>query len=178
MRQVPPSDNYQDFIVKERNDSFRCTFKEPKASHTCGKTFKQKSNIIQHVRHHLNFKPYECRTCHKRFVSSSNMHDHERRHENTRPFSCLVCARSFYRNSDLRSHKCANNQITQRPQNIRQDLMQPPVQSLPPCQIFTGMVEQRIKELSHASNQTEASEHRPPLENHDLEIVARFLCIF
>ena len=106
----------------------------------CQKTFIQKSNIIQHVRHHINFKPYECLVCRKRFVSSSNMSDHVRRHYNIRPYECKNCNRKYFRNADLTKHICNLDEGILHLNSV----LYPDHIKLPPFEIFMNRVQSFI----------------------------------
>lgn len=46
----------------------------------CGKRFKARGGLQQHLRIHSNDRPYQCRFCPKRFTQKSHVDQHERIH--------------------------------------------------------------------------------------------------
>ena len=70
----------------------------------CWKQFLYASQMRQHVRFHLKYRPYRCPICSKTFVQSSNLTEHFRIHTDERPFHCELCDRSFRQSSNLNYH--------------------------------------------------------------------------
>ncbi|OXA45157.1 zinc finger protein 160 [Folsomia candida] len=63
---------------------FRCT--------PCGKEFKIKAHLGQHIPTHTKEKPYNCATCGKSFSHKATMKFHEEMHKSTREvFKCQLC---------------------------------------------------------------------------------------
>ncbi|XP_063230288.1 zinc finger protein 350-like isoform X2 [Bacillus rossius redtenbacheri] len=75
---------------------FRC--------HLCGKAFRKKSGLSDHVRAHLNRKAYKCRYCWKSYAQRAGLRSHERLHEGTQAFVCRVCQKAFTQRSHLVEH--------------------------------------------------------------------------
>uniref|UniRef100_A0A914S7U7 C2H2-type domain-containing protein n=1 Tax=Parascaris equorum TaxID=6256 RepID=A0A914S7U7_PAREQ len=46
----------------------------------CGKRFKARGGLQQHLRIHSNDRPYQCHFCPKRFTQKSHVDQHERIH--------------------------------------------------------------------------------------------------
>lgn len=46
----------------------------------CQRLFKEKGNLMVHIRTHTGEKPYSCEYCFKKFSTAHNKKDHENRH--------------------------------------------------------------------------------------------------
>ncbi|VDO41899.1 unnamed protein product [Brugia timori] len=71
----------------------------------CGKRFKARGGLQQHLRIHSNDRPYQCRFCPKRFTQKSHVDQHERIHTGAKPFSCQFCGRAFRQRSQQLGHE-------------------------------------------------------------------------
>jgi len=70
----------------------------------CGKKFKLKNGLRQHMIFHQQPR-HECRVCGKFFYTSSDLKVHERIHFNIRPYQCELCDKRFTRKQHLNRHK-------------------------------------------------------------------------
>ncbi|XP_075338703.1 uncharacterized protein LOC142398547 [Odontesthes bonariensis] len=71
----------------------------------CGKVFRDKYVIKEHLKIHTGVKPYACKTCGKCFTRKSNLLPHMRIHTGEKLFSCETCGRSFTQSSHLTAHR-------------------------------------------------------------------------
>ena len=82
---------------------------------TCGKTFKLKQFLKNHLPIHENNgegvsttakkKEYICEKCNKTFNDKSNINAHVQRvHEGVRNLVCIHCGKSFFDNHGLKRH--------------------------------------------------------------------------
>ncbi|XP_060616136.2 zinc finger and SCAN domain-containing protein 2-like isoform X2 [Anolis sagrei] len=97
------------FISHKRIHTALCSF--------CGKSFSQKSELVEHEKSHATEDSFVCFACGKTFVASAELVAHVRTHKD-KPFECSVCGRTF-RNSLQRiahqkvhtgekQHKCSH----------------------------------------------------------------------
>uniref|UniRef100_A0A8D2IUP2 Uncharacterized protein n=1 Tax=Varanus komodoensis TaxID=61221 RepID=A0A8D2IUP2_VARKO len=70
----------------------------------CGKSFSQKSELVEHEKTHAPEESFECFACGKIFEVSSDLVAHVRTHKE-KPFECSVCGKTF-RNRE-KQHKCS-----------------------------------------------------------------------
>nr|XP_006821055.1 PREDICTED: zinc finger protein Xfin-like [Saccoglossus kowalevskii] len=71
----------------------------------CGKNFKQKSELIEHLQIHKREKPYECKYCGLRFTNRRYFESiHMKTHTGTNPFRCNVCGKTLSSNQRLVGH--------------------------------------------------------------------------
>ncbi|KAF7229728.1 transcript variant X1 [Nothobranchius furzeri] len=82
--------------VKTKLKSFVCN--------DCGKEFRGKSNLKNHVTVHTREKPFACELCGQRFSRKQVIDDHMRIHSGQKPFACEVCGQRFSRKTYLFQH--------------------------------------------------------------------------
>uniref|UniRef100_A0A3Q3EXU6 C2H2-type domain-containing protein n=1 Tax=Kryptolebias marmoratus TaxID=37003 RepID=A0A3Q3EXU6_KRYMA len=68
----------------------------------CGKEFKQRKKLTQHIRTHTDERPYSCKWCEKSFHQSAHLIAHVRIHTGERPYACSFCDKRF---KDLHTQK-------------------------------------------------------------------------
>ncbi|KAG7156617.1 Zinc finger and BTB domain-containing protein 24-like 3 [Homarus americanus] len=71
----------------------------------CGRSFRQRSQLITHHLRHEGVRPFACPECERRFTTKGDMERHLRTHTGERPFRCDVCGASFARPQTLQEHK-------------------------------------------------------------------------
>ncbi|KAF7234930.1 hypothetical protein EYD10_18195 [Varanus komodoensis] len=71
----------------------------------CGKCYKQKRNLMIHLKMHSGEKPYKCMQCEKSFTRKAMLSVHQRMHTGERPYQCLACRKRFTRRAGLRLHQ-------------------------------------------------------------------------
>jgi KRAB domain-containing zinc finger protein len=57
----------------------------------CGKSFRQKSDLIQHQVVHTGERPYECSKCGKSFSQRSSFFQHQKCHTTGKPQEDIKC---------------------------------------------------------------------------------------
>ncbi|KAJ4433544.1 hypothetical protein ANN_15853 [Periplaneta americana] len=70
----------------------------------CGKTFTQKVNMQQHVKHHTGERPFACEKCGKCFAEKSHLNRHYSFHSEKRPFQCTICLKMYKTERCLKVH--------------------------------------------------------------------------
>ncbi|XP_070997918.1 zinc finger protein ZFMSA12A-like [Oncorhynchus clarkii lewisi] len=73
--------------------------------HQCGKSFVTNRRLKDHVRTHLNYRPFPCSYCGKCFTQKGNLNVHIRIHTGERPYMCSVCGKTFQSAGNLQVHQ-------------------------------------------------------------------------
>ncbi|XP_028320793.1 PR domain zinc finger protein 10 isoform X1 [Gouania willdenowi] len=82
----------------------RKSFRPFKCSH-CGKAFREKDKLEQHLRvHGRDAYAFSCHICSKSFLSDSALEDHLLVHTESRTYACLLCPENFERLELLKEH--------------------------------------------------------------------------
>lgn len=71
---------------------------------TCGKCFKNNHNLKNHMRTHLDIRPFECTFCPKTFRTRLLLKQHLHVHTGIKEFQCTGCSTSFAKRDSLRNH--------------------------------------------------------------------------
>uniref|UniRef100_A0A452RXC8 PR domain zinc finger protein 10 n=1 Tax=Ursus americanus TaxID=9643 RepID=A0A452RXC8_URSAM len=72
----------------------------------CGKAFREKDKLDQHLRFHGREGncPLTCDLCNKGFISSASLESHMKLHSDQKTYSCIFCPESFDRLDLLKDH--------------------------------------------------------------------------
>lgn len=72
----------------------------------CGKAFREKDKLDQHLRFHGRDSncPLTCDICNKGFISTSSLENHMKFHLDQKTYSCIFCPESFDRLDLLKDH--------------------------------------------------------------------------
>ncbi|KAB0405051.1 hypothetical protein E2I00_012260 [Balaenoptera physalus] len=72
----------------------------------CGKAFREKDKLDQHLRFHgrEGSCPLTCDLCNKGFISSASLESHMKLHSDQKTYSCIFCPESFDRLDLLKDH--------------------------------------------------------------------------
>ncbi|XP_034722244.1 PR domain zinc finger protein 10 isoform X1 [Etheostoma cragini] len=87
----------QHLFIRKSFRPFKCTH--------CGKAFRDKDKLEQHLRvHGRDAYAFSCHICSKSFMSDSALEDHLVVHTENRSYSCLLCPETFERLDLLKDH--------------------------------------------------------------------------
>ncbi|XP_054747676.1 uncharacterized protein LOC129253356 isoform X1 [Anastrepha obliqua] len=79
---------------------------------TCGKAFRRKINMQQHViRIHLRQRNFPCELCPKTFYLKCHLRDHMNAHLNIRNHKCPTCGKAFHSSHALMRHKQIHSEV-------------------------------------------------------------------
>ncbi len=70
----------------------------------CGKCFRYKINLFNHMQRHVQERSYECQLCHNQFYSNSAKNTHMRTHTGEKNFQCKLCGKRFTAMNGLKCH--------------------------------------------------------------------------
>uniref|UniRef100_A0AAZ1XPD9 C2H2-type domain-containing protein n=1 Tax=Oreochromis aureus TaxID=47969 RepID=A0AAZ1XPD9_OREAU len=92
------------FKTKSKLNQHIQTHKRPHSCGTCGKRFSCMSHVNRHMQSHTGEKPHSCSTCGKRFHCNSDLTRHIKTHTGEKPYSCSTCGKRFIRKRHLKIH--------------------------------------------------------------------------
>nr|XP_033493693.1 uncharacterized protein LOC117264011 [Epinephelus lanceolatus] len=86
-------------------DSRRSAAEKPLSCSECGRRFKQRGHLKQHLKTHTGEKPFSCSVCRESFAQRVGLQTHMRTHKGVKPLSCSWT-------SCLRHHQCGQYEPT------------------------------------------------------------------
>lgn len=70
----------------------------------CGNSYPRPSKLKDHMRKHLELRPFKCSYCSKSFYQNGAKTAHEKIHTDVRPYPCEVCGQRFRQRQGMTSH--------------------------------------------------------------------------
>ncbi|XP_037298008.1 zinc finger protein 33B isoform X1 [Manduca sexta] len=70
----------------------------------CGRIFKMKAGLENHIITHSGLKPYPCKLCPKRYCRIESLTIHMRSHAGIKPYVCEICGKTSTKPQDLIRH--------------------------------------------------------------------------
>ncbi|KAK3104820.1 hypothetical protein FSP39_011000 [Pinctada imbricata] len=93
-------------IAQDQGNQANLSFSILPSCGTCGKVFKNSSQLSQHMLVHSNERKYKCSYCDKAFKQMSHVQQHTRMHTGEKPYKCKVegCDKGFAQMANLHHH--------------------------------------------------------------------------
>ncbi|KAK7792740.1 hypothetical protein R5R35_007059 [Gryllus longicercus] len=70
----------------------------------CGKGFRSRFHLSEHMNVHDGNRPYTCEVCGKRFHKKIQLRQHGSAHSGTQPYKCPICGVRFNRRGNMTQH--------------------------------------------------------------------------
>ncbi|XP_037298009.1 putative zinc finger protein 727 isoform X2 [Manduca sexta] len=77
---------------------------KPYVCEICGKTSTKPQDLIRHMKIHSEERNYACPRCDRHFKRGSDVTSHMRTHTGSRPYGCETCKKTYTSHSGLRKH--------------------------------------------------------------------------
>lgn len=82
-----------------------CASKVPYTCPVCKKVFREKRNLVGHVRVHTGERPYMCNICQKSFTHRASLSSHKNSHSAEKRYMCSFCQKSFMQRAHVVRHE-------------------------------------------------------------------------